>query len=155
MVDLSGRLEGLIHIFPIRVYYEDTDAGNIVYHARYLHFMERARTELLRLLGTPHSQMIADFGTMFALRRSELDFIRPARLDDALEIHSRLIELRGASLVLEQQVMRGVMRGVMRADETLVNAIIRLACITPTGRPARMPDRIVGMLSALLPSSGG
>ena len=139
----TGRLDGRRHHYPVRVYYEDTDAAGVVYHSRYLHFLERARTEMLRCLGMPHAQMVADFGTMFALRRCELDFIGPARLDDSLEIETGLVELRGASLCLGQTIRRG--------SDHLVEAVVRLACITASGRPARMPAVVSRHLRRLLP----
>ena len=141
MSEQSGRMEGATHLFPVRVYYEDTDAAGVVYHARYLHFLERARTETLRYLGIPHSQMIADFGAMFAVRRCEVDFLGPARLDDLLDVRTSLAEVRGASLVLAQTVRRN--------EDRLVEAVIRLACITPAGRPVRIPPPVSRILSAL------
>ncbi len=134
MVDAHGRLDADSHLFPIRVYFEDTDAAGIDYYARYLHFLERARTEMMRCLGTPHAQMTADHGVMFAVRRCEIDYLSPARLDDSLEVRTRIVEIRGASLTAEQQVRRG--------QEPLVRALIRLACITQAGRAARIPPVI-------------
>ena len=81
------------HVFAVRVYYEDTDAGGVVYHANYLRFAERARSEMLRALGIPHTQMLRDDGLAWTVSRCEVDFVRPARLDDALEVYSRLLEI--------------------------------------------------------------
>ncbi len=135
MSERCGRMAGESHLFPIRIYFEDTDAAGIVYYARYLHFIERARTEMMRCLGIPHAEMTADHGVMFAVRKCEIDFLSPARLDDALEVRTRIVEIRGASLEAEQLVRRG--------EEQLVRALVRLACITPAGRPARIP-KVIG-----------
>ncbi len=84
------------HRYALRVYYEDTDAGGIVYHANYLRFAERARTEALRDLGVPHAEMVRDWRLMFVVRRAKLDYFRPARLDDSLEVVTEPVELRAA-----------------------------------------------------------
>ena len=127
------------HIFPVRVYYEDTDAGGVVYHSNYLRFAERARTELLREHGVDHTSLMADSGLMFAVRRCEAEYVKPARLDDALEIRTRCIEASGASFWLEQLVQR--------AGETLVEMKLRLVCLKVDGRPARIPETLRSMLS--------
>lgn len=119
------------HVFPVRVYYEDTDAGGIVYHANYLRFAERARTEYLRSVGADHTSLMAEEGIAFAVRQCSVDFLRPARLDDALEVHTRFVEVRGASLSAEQVVRR-------ETDE-IARLVLRLACIDATGRPRRLP----------------
>jgi len=142
MTDLSGRMDGDTHLFPVRVYYEDTDAGSIVYYARYLHFLERARTEMMRCLGTAHAQMTADHGVVFAVRRCEVDYLRPAVLDDLLEVRTRITEVGGASLIAKQMVWRG--------DEKLIQASVRLACITMAGRPARIPAGVARTLGIIV-----
>lgn len=131
---MSGRMEGKIHQFPVRVYYADTDAGGIVYHATYLDFAERARTEMMRLFGLDHTQLRADHGLFFAVRSCEIDYRRPARLDDLLEIRSQLTHLGGASLHISQSIWRG--------EETLVHLVIRLVCMHFDGRAMRMPAAI-------------
>jgi acyl-CoA thioester hydrolase len=88
------------HRYTLRVYYQDTDAGGIVYHANYLAFAERARAEMMRALGAPHAQMVAEFGVMFVVRRINLHYQRPARLDEVIRIESRLLSVAGASLTL-------------------------------------------------------
>ena len=119
---------------PIRVYYEDTDFSGAVYHAAYLRFMERARTEYLRSLGI-HQQAIFDgahgdvFG--FVVRRMEIDFRRPARMDDMLEITAAPQALGGASIDLVQHVLRGA--------DVLVEAKVRIACVAQ-GRAVRLPS---------------
>ena len=89
------------HRFAIRVYYEDTDAGGVVYHANYLGFAERARTEALRDLGVPHAQMQAQHGLIFMVRRVKLDYLAPARLDDSLSVLTTVTAVRGAGLIDE------------------------------------------------------
>ena len=85
------------HVYPVRVYYEDTDAGGVVYHSNYLRFAERARTELLREAGIDHVTLMTENGLMFAVRRCEAEYVKPARLDDALEVRTRCFEATGAS----------------------------------------------------------
>ena len=119
------------HICPIRVYYEDTDSEGIVYYANYLKFAERGRTEMLRAAGIVHTTLWETHGVGFAVRSMTADYLKPARLDDALTVHSRLLTLRGASISAEQVVRRD--------DEELVRLSVRLACIDRTGKPARLP----------------
>jgi acyl-CoA thioester hydrolase len=118
-------------VYPLRVYYEDTDAAGIVYYANYLRFAERARTEMMRSLGLNHSGMMAEEGVVFAVRHCTADFLAPARLDDWLEVVTRITGLRGASLGMEQWVRRD------GAD--LVRMSLKLACMTLAGRPSRIP----------------
>jgi len=129
-----GRLEGDTFIFPIRVYYEDTDAGEIVYYANYLKFAERARTEFLRYFNIHQSELLAKDRIAFAVRRAEADYRKPAKLDDLLEVHTRLVKLGGASLEMEQVLKR--------RDETLVQVKVRIACIHLEGRPVPIPKNI-------------
>lgn len=122
------------HTLPIRVYYEDTDFSGVVYHASYLRFMERGRTELLRDLGIDQQtafsgeQGQAPFG--FAVRGMSIEFLKAARMDDMLTIETTLAQLGGASLELGQRVLRG--------QEVLVIAQVRIACVSQ-GRAARVP----------------
>jgi len=136
MTDAVGKLRDGAHIFPIRVYYEDTDAGGVVYHANYLKFAERARTDLLRFLGVEQSRLAADDAVVFAVRRCIVDFFKPARLDDDLEVRSRITGLKGASLETEQSVCRG--------PEELVRLSVQVACVKQTGAggPVRIPAAI-------------
>ena len=128
---LSGRMTGGEHRFPVRIFYEDTDAGGIVYYARYLHFAERARTEILRLAGIEQSKLRDDHGVVFAVRRCEIDYRRPARLDDLVEVRSRLTVLRGARMSAAQSVWR--------TGEELVRLAVEIAALRGDGRPARIP----------------
>ena len=128
------------HIFPLRVYYEDTDAGGIVYYANYLRFAERARTEYLRSVGADHQTLLAEDGIAFTVRQCSVDYMSPAFLDDPLEVHTRFLEVRGASLRAEQVVKR-------KTDE-LARLNVRLACVGDDGRPRRMPTALRSALSA-------
>lgn len=125
--------------WPVRVYYEDTDAGGVVYYANYLRFMERARTERLRQLGVEQQALRESSGILFAVRSAELDFLRPARLDDALRVSAELVECRRASLVFQQNVYQD-------GDESRVfcGARVRVACLVAcTLRPHPIPDFIL------------
>src|SRR6185295_903984 len=94
------------HRYAIRVYYEDTDAGGVVYHATYLRFAERARTEALRDLGIPHADLVSEHGVMFMVRRIKVDYLLPARLDDSLVVVTQPLVVGAASLELRQLVVR-------------------------------------------------
>ncbi|WP_096701390.1 tol-pal system-associated acyl-CoA thioesterase [Magnetospirillum sp. 15-1] len=122
------------HRFPIRVYYEDTDAGGIVYHSNYLNFAERARTEMVRELGISQRTMLEDGeGTAFAVRSANIDFRRSAKLDDLLSVETEVISIGGASIELDQRIIRA-------EDGTeLVRIGVRLGYITLSGKPARIP----------------
>ena len=127
----SGRLEPGVHRFFIRVYYEDTDAAGIVYYANYLKFVERARTEMMRLFGAEHEQWRQTDGTAFIVRHASLDYLAPARLDDMLVVETRVKEIGGASILLAQDVKRG--------DTLLVAATVKIATVGRHGRPVRLP----------------
>lgn len=129
-----GTLRADTHVFPVRVYYEDTDAAGIVYHANYLRFAERARTEMMRLLGMEHTALLAREGVVFTVSRCTVDYLRPARLDDTLEVHTRVIEVKRASLEAEQIVKRDRME--------IVRLALRLAVVDKAGRPVRIPAEI-------------
>ena len=136
--NLSGSLQDGRHILPIRVYYEDTDFSGVVYHASYLRFMERGRTDFLRLGGIDQSALHrAGEGLVFAVRRMTIDFVRPARMDDVLMVETCTREVRGASLVLAQRVLRD--------GEILVTAEVRVAALAG-GRPTRIPDPLRAVL---------
>ncbi len=129
--------------WPVRVYWEDTDAGGVVYYANYLKFLERARTEWLSHLGLEQDQMARDAGVVFVVRRVEADYLMPARFNDRLLVRCRLIELGRASLSMEQQVTRG--------DQALLKATVKVACVQQTGfRPARIPDLVNQAFGALI-----
>jgi acyl-CoA thioester hydrolase len=124
----------MAHRFPLRVYYEDTDAAGIVYYANYLRYAERARTEMLRGTGFASSKLMAENGLALGVRRCNVDYRRPARLDDELEVETRVVRVDGASLELEQLVYRD--------DEVLVAMDLKLGCMTLDGKPARLPGDV-------------
>jgi acyl-CoA thioester hydrolase len=132
--EVSRMHDNGVHVFLMRVYFEDTDATGIVYNANYLKFAERARTEMLREFGVEHSRMIDAEGRAFAVRRCSAEFVKPARLDDLLEVHTRLVAVRGASLDLAQDVKR---QGV-----DLVTLRFGLACMSAAGRATRIPPAL-------------
>ena len=122
------------HHHTLRVYYEDTDFSGFVYHASYLRFMERGRTELLRGLAGDQSDLHREAdGLHFVVRRMVIDYARPARMDDTLQVLTATTELRGASMHLRQEVRRG--------DELLVTAEVVVACVRD-GRAVRLPDAL-------------
>ncbi|WP_085317752.1 tol-pal system-associated acyl-CoA thioesterase [Derxia lacustris] len=124
----------------VRVYYEDTDAGGIVYYANYLRFLERARTEILRAHDIHQARWIAEQGLAFVVRRVEADYLAPARLDDVLEIVTRPADISGASLDLAQEIRRD--------NDLLLSARIRLACLDiQRNRPVRLPPQIRAIFS--------
>ena len=136
-----SRLADRVHHFPVRVYYEDTDAGGVVYHANYFQFAERARTEMLRERGLAQSRLSAELGIFFVLRQCVADFLAPARLDDYLLVISRLVDLRGASFDLEQKVTRDGLE--------LVRLRVKLACRSANGQVVRLPAPVHSILAEL------
>jgi acyl-CoA thioester hydrolase len=142
---MSGSLPGLVHTMALRVYYEDTDASGIVYYANYLKFAERGRTELMRELGFAHSGIIADSGVVFTVRRLSADYLLPARLDDRLSVATRVTEIGGATLLLDQRICRD--------DSLLVALEILVACVGPDGRPRRVPAGLRAALNSTVNSS--
>jgi acyl-CoA thioester hydrolase len=146
----SGSFDGATHIFPLRVYYEDTDAAGIVYYANYLKFAERARTELMRLLGAEHRTMMAQDGVGFAVRACTAEYLLPARLDDALAVHTQVTAVGGASLAMTQTVMRPDAGG---GATPLVALTVRLACIDGGQRAARLPQAVRAALRRLMESA--
>ncbi|WP_294641464.1 tol-pal system-associated acyl-CoA thioesterase [uncultured Aureimonas sp.] len=138
---LSGRLVDGGHRLDVRVYFEDTDFSGVVYHARYLHFLERGRTDYLRLHGIGHRELMdGAFGEpmAFAVRRMEIEFLRPARIDDVLTVETQTALLGGARVVLDQRILRG--------GEVLIEAKVKVAVISPDGRPRRMPAAVAERL---------
>jgi acyl-CoA thioester hydrolase len=137
----AAAASGPTHRMKLRVYYEDTDAAGIVYYANYLKFAERGRTEMMRALGFAHSAVAAEFGTLFTVRRLGADYRAPARLDDALVVETRVVEIGAATLLLDQQIRRD--------DGTVLVAIdILVACIGRGGHPRRIPAGLRAALAA-------
>jgi acyl-CoA thioester hydrolase len=136
---MSAAEPDRVHRFSLRVYYEDTDAAGIVYYANYLKFAERARTEMLRLVGFEQEALRKTTGRVFAVRHCSADYLAPARLDDELVVETRLTSLGGASLEVAQQIGCG--------GRTLVRLALRLACLGADGRPARLPQALRAALA--------
>lgn len=148
---LDGELRDGRHTLVVRVYYEDTDFTGIVYHANYLRYMERGRTNYLRLLGADHRALFEQAqdeapGFAFVVRSMTLDFLKPARMDDILEVLTVPDEVKGASIALHQKVMRG--------EETLVEARVRVAFISG-GRAKPIPKSLRIAMKADLDSAQG
>ena len=123
------------HTYTTRIYYADTDAGGVVYHANYLDLAERARTESMYDAGTPHAEMLTEHDCQFMVRRVNLEYLRPAKLDDMVTITTRALSQTQATLTLSQVFAH--------ADGTLLaNLEVELVCVRPTtGRPTRIPPR--------------
>jgi len=134
-----------VHRLAVRVYYEDTDLAGIVYYANYLRFIERGRTELLRAAGIEQSELKAETGVVFVVRRVVADYRAPGRFDDLLEVETAIARLRAASVVMRQRVARG--------EETLFEAEVTLAAIDASGRPVRLPAHLAEALGAGAPSN--
>ena len=130
------------HQFAIRVYYEDTDLAGIVYYANYLKFIERARTEWVSALGIDQIALKAREGIVFAVRRVEADYLRPARFGDELTVETRLQLIGGARLVLDQAVLRG--------GERLFQAVVTLVCMTDDGHAVRVPEAVRARLGGAM-----
>lgn len=131
-------------IHPVRVYWEDTDAGGVVYHARYIAFLERARSEWLRALGKEQERLRAEHDLVFAVRSMRVDFRAPARLDDVLEVSAGLRDCRRASLVFAQAIHRD--------GELLLDAEVRVAALSAaTFRPRAIPDALHAELKSFEP----
>ncbi|SNB62755.1 acyl-CoA thioester hydrolase [Arboricoccus pini] len=122
----------VIHRLEVRVYYEDTDAGGIVYHASYLRFAERARTEFLRSLGMDHAKLLADYGGFFVVTRIEIDFRRPGLLDDILEVETGIASTTKARLSMLQTIRRD--------HDVLAEMQVTLAFLSRKHRPLRLPN---------------
>jgi acyl-CoA thioester hydrolase len=123
------------HRFPVRVYFEDTDAGGVAYHANYLRWAERARTESLRAMHLPHALMMERHNTMLVVRRIEVEYVRPARLDEALVVETRIRALTAAQMQLDQRVL------AEEGAEVKARLLVGLVCVSADGlRPARIPE---------------
>ena len=141
-VPTSGHMRGRVHVFPLRVYYEDTDAAGIVYYANYLKFAERGRTEFLRTLGIEQQRLRDDTGLQFVIHQGEVKYKKAARLDDVLLVETTLAELGAASVTMEQTIKRG--------HDELVCFTAHVACTGADGKPMRMPAQLKTALEACL-----
>ena len=141
----SGAFEGREHVLPVRVYYEDTDFTGVVYHASYLRFFERGRTEFLRAVGVEHAALLQlPEPCAFAITRIAVDFRRAARVDDALEVRTKYHSVRGVRIGAAQRIVRD---GALIAE-----AEVEVICIRPDGRPRRPPPELTQRMASFLSS---
>ncbi len=139
----TGRIVDGWHVLAMKVYWEDTDAAGIVYYANYLKFIERGRTDMLRHMGINQRQLQLDEDVAFAVRSCHVEYLRPARLDDRIDVWTRITKAGGATMDVKQ---------IVRKDgEDLVTARLRLACINAAGKPKRIPALARDALQPLLP----
>jgi len=135
--DLAGRIEGDAHILPVRVYFEDTDFTGLVYHANFLKFCERGRSDFIRTLGTDHHALAnpkEGEPSVFIVRRIEVDYLKPARIDEVLEVVTRCAEIGGATLVLSQEVRRD--------GTVLVRLNVSVVLVSEAGKPRRLGQMV-------------
>lgn len=126
-------------IWPIRVYYEDTDAGGVVFYANYLKFFERARTEMLRAMGYEQDELLVNEGIIFVVRSVQVDYLSPARFNELLQVSAEVTQAKKASLNFEQLIIRG--------DDVLCKSIIRIACLDANSmRPKAIPENLLELL---------
>lgn len=137
----AGRFEGREHILPVRIYYEDTDFSGLVYHANYVRYFERGRSDFLRLAGVSHTDLLERHDpAAFVVTRMEIDFKRPAKIDDALQVRTTYDQSKGARLQISQRITRG--------EELIAQAQVSVACISLDGKPRKPP---AGLVDALRP----
>jgi acyl-CoA thioester hydrolase len=147
--DLAGRIEGETHILPIRVYFEDTDCAGVVYHANFLKFCERGRSDFIRLLGIDAQSLASGkegAPAVFVVRRVEIDYLKPGRMDDVLEIVTTCAEIGSASLVLQQDVRRG--------GTLLARAKVSVVLVSQAGKPQRLGALVRGALQRFVNQAG-
>ncbi|MGL5838657.1 MAG: YbgC/FadM family acyl-CoA thioesterase [Sphingorhabdus sp.] len=137
----SGHFDGPRHLFAVRVYFEDTDFSGLVYHARYLHFMERARSDMLACAGIRQREAFEGGEGVYAVADLHIKYRAPAHFDDALVVVSTVEQIRGASVVIHQRVMRG--------DQVLTEAEVIAAFLSPDGRPKRQPREWLAAFEAI------
>jgi len=135
-----------IHSFPVQIYWEDTDAGGIVYYANYLKFTERARTDLLRGLGINQQSLMIEDNLNFVVRDCRIEYLKPAVMDDTIEVRTCIRDLKGASLKMDQDVYRGA--------DILIKSTVRIACLQKSGRPARFSPQIKDKFASIVDVPG-
>ena len=139
----AGRFDGRVHVLPARIYYEDTDFTGLVYHANYLRFFERGRSDFLRLADVHHNALAGEPDPWgFAVRRIAVEFLKPARIDDALLVKTSFETMRGPRIFIAQALTRGA--------EMLVKAEVEVCCISLTGRPKKPPAMLLERLKPFL-----
>lgn len=142
----AGRFDGRIHYLPVRIYYEDTDFSGIVYHANYLRYFERGRSDFLRVAGIHHNELAAAADpTAFAVNKMELEFLRPAHIDDALVVKTAFETMRGPRIFISQTLEK--------SGEILVTAKVQVCCISLTGRAKKPPAVLLERLKPFLEPS--
>ena len=142
-VSALGRFAGREHVLPVRVYYEDTDFGGVVYHANYVRYLERGRSEFLRAVGASHSCLLGSDNPMtFVVTRMAMDFVRPATIDDLLHVHTTFEVIRGPRLINRQIIRRG--------EEIVLTADVENVCVTLQGRPRRPAAELANALAPYL-----
>ncbi|HVP83375.1 MAG TPA: tol-pal system-associated acyl-CoA thioesterase [Rhizomicrobium sp.] len=140
--DALGRFEGKMHILPIRIYYEDTDLSGVVYHANYLRYMERGRTEFFRAVGIKLAGLEDAEPTAWTLRKVQLEYFRPARLEDELEVRTACASLSGARMVADQKIYAN--------DVLLTHGTVEACIMTLSGKPRRIPQEVRDKLAPFL-----
>ncbi|HVZ70297.1 MAG TPA: YbgC/FadM family acyl-CoA thioesterase [Rhizomicrobium sp.] len=140
--DALGRFEGKVHILPIRIYYEDTDLSGVVYHANYLRFMERGRTEFFRAAGIKLAALEEAEPTAWTLRKVQLEYFRPARLEDRIEVRTICTGLTGARMTADQKIYAG--------EVLLTHGTVEACIITLSGKPRRIPQEVRDKLAPFL-----
>jgi acyl-CoA thioester hydrolase len=130
----EGRIEGGVHRYPVHVYYEDTDAGGIVYYANYFKFAERGRSEAIRALGVPHGRLREESSVVLAVHKLAAEYLSPARLDDDLVVETRVLSASGAALELSQEIRR--------VASPLFAMTCTVVCVGRNGRPTRLPPSL-------------
>jgi acyl-CoA thioester hydrolase len=142
----AGRFDGRFHLLPVRIYYEDTDFTGLVYHANYLRFFERGRSDFLRVADVHHSALLEGAEPLgFAVNKMSLEFLKPARIDDALVVRTAFETMRGPRIFIAQQLERGA--------EILVKTQLEVCCISLTGRPRKPPTMLLERLKPFLEPS--
>ncbi|WP_296815315.1 tol-pal system-associated acyl-CoA thioesterase [Brevundimonas sp.] len=139
----AGAFDGRTHLLPVRVYYEDTDFTGLVYHANYLRYFERGRSDFLRLVSSGHAELLErDDPMAFVVTRMDIRFLKAARIDDALVVRTAYEAIKGPRLIIRQSITRG--------DQTLCEADVEAACIDLNGRPRRPPRAMAEALGPWL-----
>lgn len=142
----AGQFDGRVHHLPVRIYYEDTDFTGLVYHANYLRYFERGRSDFLRVAGVHHAELLAGAEPMgFAVNKITVEFLKPARIDDALVVKTVFETMKGPRIFIAQSLER--------QGETLVRAEVQVCCISLTGRPRKPPALLLERLKPFLGAS--
>ena len=140
----EGRFCGREHILPLRIYYEDTDFSGVVYHANYVRYLERGRSEFIRAIGASHTSLLkAEQPVTFMVSRLDLRFVRPARIDDRLDVRTLMEVVRGARVVCRQTITRG--------GELILEALVENVCVSLDGKPKRLPRVMLDRLGEYVP----